>query len=178
MHARGVELIAEVRTPRAGAELVVGPEHDVVCEQLRASVEQLDEGLLPVLGVEPIILVDGDPREPTAPLGYLLAELGVLILELAKLIASRPPLLAGSNRVLGHRSPPWGWSLQRRRRSRVVNGRPRRPVSKTGAPGQTHRHLSPGIAVHRIRKVGRSAGCGRARSARQAVAWLSPADCR
>ena len=34
VHARAVELIPEVRTSGAGAELVIGPEHDVVGEEL------------------------------------------------------------------------------------------------------------------------------------------------
>src|SRR5262249_40547198 len=86
----------------------VGPKHDVVGEQLGASVEQLGQRLRPVLGVEPIVLVNRDPREPAALLGDLLAELGVLGLEPPKLVACRLPFLAGSNRVLGHRSTSFG----------------------------------------------------------------------
>src|SRR2546429_6929878 len=36
MHARGVQLVPQVRTPGAGADLVIGPEHDVVGEELRS----------------------------------------------------------------------------------------------------------------------------------------------
>ena len=103
MHARGVELIPEVRAPGAGADLVVGPEHDVVGEQLRAPVEELGERLLPVLGVELVLLLHRDPGKLTPLLGHLLAELGVLGLELRELVASRLPFLAGSDLVVGHR---------------------------------------------------------------------------
>src|SRR3982074_2849546 len=102
MHARGVELIPQVRTPRAGAELVVGPEHDVVGEQLRAPVKEFGERLLPVLLVEPVLLLPRNPGELAPLLGRLLAEFGVLSLELGKLIASRLPFLAGSNLMVRH----------------------------------------------------------------------------
>src|SRR5437899_2156916 len=107
MNARGVELVAQVRTPRAGAELVIGPEHDVVGEELRAPVEELGECPLPILGVELVLLLHGDPGKLTSLLGHPLAELGVLGLELRKFIASRLPFLAGSGLVRGHLSPPW-----------------------------------------------------------------------
>src|SRR4051812_47659070 len=107
MHARGGELIAQVRTSRAGAVGVVGPEHDVVGEQLRAPVEELGERLLAVLGIEAVLLLDGNPRELTALFGHLLAELGVLGLELGQLIASGLPFLARCDLVVGHRRLPW-----------------------------------------------------------------------
>src|ERR1700693_1521369 len=103
MHARGVELIPQARTTGAGAELVIRAEHDVVGEQLRAPVEQLGECLLPVLGVEFVLLLPGNPGKLTALLGHLLAELRVLGLELRKRIASRLPCLAGSDLEFGHR---------------------------------------------------------------------------
>src|SRR5947209_17805375 len=103
MQAWTVELVAEVRAPGAGPSLVIGAEHDVVGEELRATFEELGERLLPVLGVELILLLHRDPRELTAPLGYLLAQLGVLGLQLRKLGPSRLPVLVGPNRVVGHR---------------------------------------------------------------------------
>src|SRR2546423_14962809 len=116
MDARGVELIAQVRTPRAGAELVIGSEHDVVGKELRAAVEELGERPLPVLGVELVLLLHRDPGKLTSLLGHPLAELGMLGLDLRKLIASRLPFLTGSDLVRGHPSPPGpfvssGWRL-------------------------------------------------------------------
>src|SRR2546423_4376034 len=102
MDARGVELIAQVRTPRAGAELVIGPEHDVVGEELRAAVEELGERALPVIGVELVLLLHRDPGKLTSLLCRLLAELRVIGLELRKFIASYPPFLAGSDRLCWH----------------------------------------------------------------------------
>src|SRR5438105_15344525 len=139
MEASGVELIAQVRAPRAGAELVVGPEHDGVGEELRASVEELGERPLPILGVELVLLLHRDPGKLASLLGHPLVEFGVLGLELRKFIASRLPFLAGSDLVRGHLSPPWAVrhlgvaaheSLVAARRASYV---------KTGAPGGTHR---------------------------------------
>src|SRR5215218_8364749 len=106
MHPGGVELIPEVRTSGAGPARVIGTEHDVVGEELGAPVEELGERLLPVLGVELVLLLNRNPGKLTPLLGRLAAELGVLSLELRKLIASRLPLLAGSDPVLGHGVPP------------------------------------------------------------------------
>src|SRR5438105_6389240 len=98
MDARGVELIAQVRTAGAGTELVIGPEHDVVGEELRAPVEELGERLLPVLGVELVLLLHWNPGKLTPLLGHLLSERRVLGLELCKFIASRLPFLGRANR--------------------------------------------------------------------------------
>src|SRR5438270_4347754 len=136
MDARSVELIAQVRTPWAGAELVIGPEHDVVGKELRAAVEELGERPLPVLGVELVLLLHRDPGKLTSLLGHPLAELGVLGLEFRKFIASRLPFLAGSDLVRGHLSPPWavGHLGVAARRSSVAASRA--SSVKTSAPGR------------------------------------------
>src|SRR4051812_48858057 len=100
--ARGVELVPEGRASGAGAKLVVGPVHDVVGQELRAAVEELLERLLPVLGVEHVLLLDRDPGKLAPLLRRLAAELGMLGLELRDLLARRLPLLPGANPVLSH----------------------------------------------------------------------------
>src|SRR6476646_1262226 len=115
MHARAIELVSQVRAPGAGTDLIVGSEHDVVRDQLRAPVEQLGERLLAVLGVELVLLLHRNPGKLTALLGHLLVELGLLGLELRKLIAGRPPFLAGSNLVVTHRYLLWRSSTRRGR---------------------------------------------------------------
>ena len=82
VHPRRVELIPDVDTARAGADLVVRPVHDVVGEELGAAVEELGERLLPVLGVELVLLFHRDPRDLASLLRHLAAQLGVLCLEL------------------------------------------------------------------------------------------------
>ena len=84
VHARGVELIPEVRAARTRAHLEVGAEHDVVGEELGAAVEELGEGLLPLLGVELVLLVHRDPGKLAPLLHDLPAEFGVLGLELCR----------------------------------------------------------------------------------------------
>src|SRR5438552_15975494 len=106
MDARAVELIAQVRAPRTGAELVIGPEHDVVGEELRAAVEELGERPLPVLGVELVLLLHRYPGKLTSLLGHPLAELGMLGLALRKFVGSRLPFVARPDLVRGPRSPP------------------------------------------------------------------------
>src|SRR3954452_20337697 len=140
MHTGRVQFVGQVRTSRAGAELVIGPEHDVVGEQLRAPVEELGERLLPVLGAEPVLLFEGNPGKPTPLLGPLLAELGVLRLELPEFVASRLPVLAASNLVVGHCSPPLAVRQVCMAGSHRSSAAARRgPYVKTGAPLETHR---------------------------------------
>ena len=42
-------------------DAVLGPEHEVEDEELRAPVEQLGHGLGPVAGLEAVRLIDGHP---------------------------------------------------------------------------------------------------------------------
>src|SRR5512133_1818622 len=102
MDERAVEPVPEAGATGAGAERVVGPEHDVVGEQLRASVEELGERFLAVLGVELVLLLDRDPREIETPSLDLLVLLRLLGLELGELIPGGLPFLTGSDLVLRH----------------------------------------------------------------------------
>jgi hypothetical protein len=63
VHQRAVQPVGQAGAAGAGAERVVGPEHDVVGEQLRAPVEQLGQRLLAVLGVELVLLLDRHPGQ-------------------------------------------------------------------------------------------------------------------
>src|SRR5207245_8085198 len=99
---RAVEPVAQAGAAGAGAEGVVGAEHDVVGEQLRAPVEELGEGLLAVLGVELVFLLDHDPGEIETLALDLLVSLRLLGLELGHLVPGRLPLLARSDLVLRH----------------------------------------------------------------------------
>src|SRR5207248_6560579 len=99
---RAVEPVAQVRAARAGADGVVGTEHDVVGEQLGASVEELGEGLLAVLGVKLVLLLDRDPGEIATLALDLLVSLRLLGLELGELAPRDLPFLAGSNLVFRH----------------------------------------------------------------------------
>jgi hypothetical protein len=75
MHDHPAQPVGERGAARARTRPVL-PEHEVVDEQLRASFEQLGQRLRPVLGREPVLLLDRDPRQ-LAPL--TLDALGVLL---------------------------------------------------------------------------------------------------
>src|SRR5207244_2402871 len=99
---RAVEPVAQAGATGAGAERVVGAEHDVVGEQLCTPVEELGEGLLAVLGVELVLLLDRDPGEIATLSLDLLVSLRLLGLELGELVPGRLPFLAGSDLVFRH----------------------------------------------------------------------------
>ena len=102
MDVDAVEAVGDRRAARA-AGLVLGAEHEVVDEQLRAPVEQVRQRLAPVVGVEAVLLVDADPRQLPPPARELVAAARVLLLGGEQLAARGQPLLSGPDRVLGHR---------------------------------------------------------------------------
>jgi hypothetical protein len=60
--------------------LVAWAEHEVVDEQLGSAVEQLDERLLTVVGVEAVLLLHRHPRQLPSLLRKLVAESRMLLL--------------------------------------------------------------------------------------------------
>ena len=81
-------MIHQVGTAGAGAELVVGPEHDVVGEELRAPVEQIRKSFAAGLGLEQVSLLDRHPGQLQPPALDLRVELRVLRLQLGQFGAS------------------------------------------------------------------------------------------
>jgi len=77
----GVEVIGQTRATRA-SRLVRRAEHQVVDEELRASIEQLGERLLPFLGVEGVLLLHRDPGQLHSLLRQLLVDAGQFLLPL------------------------------------------------------------------------------------------------
>src|SRR3989441_7807310 len=80
-----------VRAPRR----VVGPEHEVVNEELRAPSEEVCQRGASLVGLESILLVDPDPRQLLPPLRQLVAAPRQLLLRLEQL----EPLCEPSLRV-------------------------------------------------------------------------------
>ena len=98
-----VELVRQARAPGTRALRIVGPVHDVVGEELRAAVEEVGERLLPVLGVEDVLLLHRNPRK-LHPLALdLLVSRSRLGLELRQLVTGCLPFLPGSDLVFRHR---------------------------------------------------------------------------
>ena len=62
VHDEAVETVRDRRTGRAAGG-VVGPEHEVVNEELRAPSGEVGQRGVPLVGLESILLVDPDPRQ-------------------------------------------------------------------------------------------------------------------
>src|SRR5204863_5775110 len=89
----------------ARTSLLVGrAEHEVVDKQLRAPVEQFDQRLLPVLGLEDVPLVDADPGQLLSLLRDLLVELPELPLALVNRLDRSLPLVPRNNGMISHLS--------------------------------------------------------------------------
>jgi hypothetical protein len=65
--------VRAARTPRIRPAVDRRAEHEVEDEQLRATVEELGQCLRPVVGLEAVVLLDGDPRQRLPLQGKLVA---------------------------------------------------------------------------------------------------------
>ena len=101
-----VEAVGDRRagqTPRG----VLGAEHEVIDEELRAPSEEIGEGCRPFLGVEPVLLVDADPGQLLPPARKLVAAPRQRLLGVEQLQPGSEPLLARSGLVVGHCFSPY-----------------------------------------------------------------------
>src|SRR5207253_3001187 len=87
-----------------GIGVVVGPEHEVVDEELRAPSEEVCERNAPLAGLESIFLVDPNPRQLLPPPRQLVTAPRELLLRLEQLEPRCEPLLTCPGPVLRHRS--------------------------------------------------------------------------
>src|SRR5260370_20561530 len=104
------EAFEPVRDRRAGRapRLVVGPEHEVVDEELRAPSEEVFERGAPLIGLESILLVDPDPRQRLASPRQFVAAPRQLLLLLEQPEPRGQPLFTCPDHVSRHRSSlPW-----------------------------------------------------------------------
>src|SRR5688500_18187365 len=99
------DAVERVRDRRAGwaPRLEVGSEHEVVNDQLRASAEQVFERSAPLVGLEPVLLVDPDPGQLLPPPRQLVAAARKVLLGLQQLEPRRTPFFTCSGLVFGHR---------------------------------------------------------------------------
>src|SRR6266851_485104 len=96
-----VEAVGDRRAGRAACG-VVGPEHEVIDDQLRASLEQVGQGCGAFVDVEPVLLVDPDPGQLLAPPRELVAAPGQLLLGVQQLQPGGKPLVTSPGLVSGH----------------------------------------------------------------------------
>jgi hypothetical protein len=97
-----VEPIGDHRTGRT-VRRIVGPEHEVIDEELRAAAEEVLERGVPF--VEPVCLVDSDPRQLLAPTRHLVAETSQLFFSPEQLDPSVQPFIARYDLIV-HGQPP------------------------------------------------------------------------
>ena len=93
-----VEAVDHRRVHRV-AGLVARPEHEVVDQELGATVKQLRQGPLTVVRVQAVLLLDRQPGKLTSLARQLVALTGVLLLQGEQLIACGLPFLGGHGRV-------------------------------------------------------------------------------
>src|SRR5207244_1065077 len=100
------EAVEPVRDRRAGRapRRVVGPEHEVVDEKLRAASEEVCQRGAPLVGVESIRVVDPNPRQLLPPPRQLVAAPRELLLRLEQLEPGCKPFFTCPGHVLRHRS--------------------------------------------------------------------------
>src|SRR6266567_351238 len=98
---RAVEAVGDGRAGRAPCG-VVGPEHEVLDDQLRASLEQVGQGCRAFVDVEPVLLVDPDPGQLLPPPRELVAAPGQLLLGVQQLQPGGKPLVTSSGLVSDH----------------------------------------------------------------------------
>src|SRR5262249_33557413 len=91
------------RRARRAARGIVGAKHEVIDEELRASLEEIGECGVALIGVESVRLVDADPRQLPPPLRDLVALPRECFLGVEQLEPRREPLFTCASAVLRHR---------------------------------------------------------------------------
>jgi len=102
MNRKPVEAVRNRRASRTAC-LVVGSEHEVVDEKLRAPLEKVSQRGIPLVGVEAVVLVDANPRQFLPPPRQLVAAPRVFLLGLEQFDPCCKPCFTCSDRVFGHR---------------------------------------------------------------------------
>jgi hypothetical protein len=74
----------------------------VVDKELGSPLEQLDERLLTVVGVEAVLLLHPHPRQLASLLSELVAEPGVLLFAAQEPLACREPFFPCSDLMISH----------------------------------------------------------------------------
>jgi len=100
-----LDTVEAVRDGRAGRtpRFVVGPKHEMVDEQLRASPEEISERRFTFIGLEAVIFVDPHPGQLLPPLRQLIAQSRQFLLGLEQLKPGREPLFTFSGFMVSHR---------------------------------------------------------------------------
>ena len=98
------DLVDEHRTAVA-ARILVRPEHEVVEEQLRPPLEQVEQRRLALRTVEGVVLVDPNHRQPATLGGERVACTAGFLFLGKELVARCLPLRCGDDRGKVHNAP-------------------------------------------------------------------------
>ena len=96
-----IDAVRDRRVDRA-AGLVARAEHEVVDDQLTSAIEELGKRARAVVGVEPVVLLDRNPRQLASLASQLVAQPRVLLLADEQLLTGDCPLLSRSDPVVCH----------------------------------------------------------------------------
>ncbi len=100
-----VEAVRDRRAARTPCR-VLGPEHEVIDEELRASSEEIGEERCALVGLEAVLLVDPNPGQLLPPPRQFVAPPRQRLLGLEQLQPGRKPLFTCSGLVIGHGFSP------------------------------------------------------------------------
>src|SRR5262244_3503631 len=103
-----VEAVRDRRASRAAGG-VVGPEHEMVDEELRAPAEEVRQRGAPLVGLESIRLIDPHPRQLLPPPRQLVAAPRERLLRLEQLEPRGEPLCTCPGPMLRHRFVSFLW---------------------------------------------------------------------
>ncbi len=120
VHDRAVEPVHDCRARRTTG-LVVGPEHEVVDEELRATSEEVRQRGAPLVGFEAILFVDADPRQLLPLPRQRVAAPRQLFLSLEQREPRCEPLLMRAGRMVRHRRFLHGRGVLHRSLPRMVD---------------------------------------------------------
>src|SRR5262245_12237244 len=112
MHRESVEAVRDRRTRRTSRR-VVGPEHEVINEELRAPAEEIRQRGIPLFGLESIRLVNPHPWQLLTLLGQRVAAPRKILLGLQECQSRRQPLFTCSRHVCRHWSLSFFWHVLR-----------------------------------------------------------------
>ncbi|OWK25447.1 hypothetical protein AJ87_10125 [Rhizobium yanglingense] len=117
-----VESVGDRRAGRAAGR-IVGTEHEVIDEKLRAAPEKIRQLGAPFFGLEPVFLVDPNPGQFLTPQRQCVAAPCQLLFILEQVEPCRQPLFACSGYVCRHRSSPMAVSPSQFRCGVLLAGR-------------------------------------------------------
>src|SRR5258708_2290763 len=101
-----IEAVRDRRAVRTPCR-VLGPEHEVIDEQLRASSEETGKGCWTLVGFEAVLLVDAHPGQFLPPTRQFVAPPRQRLLGLQQLQPGCKPLFTCSGLVSGHGFSPF-----------------------------------------------------------------------